>query len=81
MMEVSCSRVGEWICRAIQIDEDAVRGVLDEFVGATVEEALDSPLEARANQVCGAKRDERAVDRIKAPDRSCSRDFGASSVY
>ncbi len=48
----------------IQVDEDQVRGHVDEVVRATVEQTLNGLLEAEADELCGAKRYERAVERL-----------------
>ena len=55
-------RVGEEIRDAIRIDGDAVRGQLDELVRSTVEETLNSLLDAEADQLCEAKRYERSAE-------------------
>lgn len=47
----------------VQIDESKIQAHLDEVVRATVEETLNGLLEAEADQLCGAKRYERAEGR------------------
>jgi len=56
--------ISEEIQDAIKIDGKAVRGHLDELVRSTVEETLNSLLDAEADQLCGAKRYERSPDRV-----------------
>jgi len=48
----------------IQIDQSLVRKHLDEVVRSTVEETLNSLLEAEADQLCGAKRYEHNPERV-----------------
>lgn len=48
----------------IRIDEEQVRGHVDQVVRATVEETLNSLLDAEADELCGAKRYERSPDRL-----------------
>jgi transposase-like protein len=48
----------------IRIDEQQVRSHVDELVRATVEETLNSLLDAEADELCGAKRYERSPDRL-----------------
>lgn len=47
----------------LQIDEEQVRGHVDEVVRRSVEETLNGLLEAEADQLCGAQRYERSPDR------------------
>jgi putative transposase len=47
----------------VQIDEEQVRGHVDEVVRRSVEETLNGLLEAEADQLCGAQRYERSPDR------------------
>jgi transposase-like protein len=49
---------------AIRIDEGQVRGHLDELVRTSVEETLNSLLEAEADVLCGARRYERSPERL-----------------
>jgi transposase-like protein len=46
------------------VDEEQVRGHVDEVVRTTVEETLNSLLEAEADELCGAQRYERSVERV-----------------
>ncbi len=64
MTNVAEDRVKEEIRQAIKIDADAVRGHLDELVRSTVEDTLNSMLEAEADELCKAKRYERSADRV-----------------
>jgi transposase-like protein len=48
----------------IRIDEEQVRGHVDQVVRATVEETLNSLLDAEADEMCGAKRYERSPERL-----------------
>ena len=48
----------------IRVDEELVRGHVDQVVRATVEETLNSLLEAEADELCGARRYERSVERL-----------------
>jgi len=75
MTNVPEDRVGEEILDAIKIDGDAVRGHLDELVRSTVEETLNKLLDAEADQLCGAKRYERSVDRVDTRVGSYNRDL------
>ena len=65
MTNVPEDLVGEEIRDAIKIDGDVVRGHLDELVRSTVEETLNNLLDAEADELCGAKRDERSADRAR----------------
>ncbi len=48
----------------VQIDEEQVRGHVEEVVRRSVEETLNGLLEAEADQLCGAQRYERSADRV-----------------
>jgi putative transposase len=48
----------------IRIDEEQVRGHVDQVVRATVEETLNRLLEAEADELCGAQRYERSPERL-----------------
>lgn len=48
----------------IRVDEKELRGHLDEVVRTSVEETLNSMLDAEADRLCQAKRYERTVDRV-----------------
>lgn len=48
----------------IKIDESQLRGHVDEVVRSSVEETLNSLLEAEADQLTGAKKYERSADRV-----------------
>jgi len=50
--------------QVIQIDQELVRKHLSEVVRSTVEETLNSMLDAEADQLCGAKRYEHNPDRV-----------------
>jgi transposase-like protein len=75
MTNIPDDRIGEEILSAIKIDGDAVRGHLDELVRSTVEETLNKLLDAEADELCGAKRYERSVDRVDTRAGSYSRDL------
>jgi transposase-like protein len=49
--------------KVIRIDEGEIRGHLDEMVRGTVEETLNSLLDAEADELCHAQRYERSPDR------------------
>ncbi len=48
----------------VQVDEQQVRGHVEEVVRRSVEETLNGLLEAEADQLCGAARYERSPDRV-----------------
>jgi putative transposase len=48
----------------IRVDEQELRGHLDEVVRTSVEETLNGLLDAEANRLCQAKRYERTADRV-----------------
>lgn len=48
----------------LQVDEDQVRGHVDEVVRASVEETLNGLLDAEADRLCRAQRYERTADRM-----------------
>jgi putative transposase len=48
---------------AIRVDEQQIRGHIDEAVRSSVEETLNALLDAEADQICGAQRYERSPDR------------------
>lgn len=50
--------------KVIRIDESEIRGHLDEMVRGTVEETLNSMLDAEADEMCKAQRYEHSPDRI-----------------
>jgi len=50
--------------RIIRIDEGLVKAQLGEVVRETVEQTLNSMLDAEADELCGAKRYERTADRV-----------------
>jgi len=49
---------------AIRVDEKQLRGHIDEAVRSSVEETLNGPLDAEAEQICRAQRYERSADRV-----------------
>jgi transposase-like protein len=57
---VKCAEFTE----VIKIDEGKVRQHLDEVVRQSVEETLNGLLDAEADELCGAKRYERSVERL-----------------
>ena len=48
----------------VQVDEEAVRGHVDEVVRTRVEETLNGLLDAEADRLCGAQKYERSADRV-----------------
>lgn len=50
--------------RLIRIDEDQLRGHVDQVVRESVEETLNTMLDAEADALCGAQRYERSPDRV-----------------
>ena len=50
--------------RVIRIDESEIRVHLDEMVRETVEDTLNTMLDAEADAMCGAQRYERSPDRV-----------------
>ncbi len=48
----------------IQVDEEKIRGHVDEVVRSSVEATLNGLLDAEADQLCGAARYERTPDRV-----------------
>jgi transposase-like protein len=52
------------LSKVIRIDESEIRGHLDEMVRDTVEETLNSLLDAEADEMCNAQRYERSPDRV-----------------
>jgi transposase-like protein len=49
---------------AIQVNEQELRGHIDETVRSSVEETLNALLDAEAESQCGAKRYERSAERV-----------------
>ena len=49
---------------AIQVNEQELRGHIDETVHLSVEETLNALLDAEAESQCGAKRYERSAERV-----------------
>jgi putative transposase len=54
----------EGLTGAIRVDEQQLRGHIDEAVRTSVEETLNGLLEAEADAICGAGRYERSADRV-----------------
>ena len=54
----------EVLAGAIRVDEQQLRGHIDEAVRSSVEETLNGLLEAEADAICGAGRYERSADRV-----------------
>ena len=50
--------------KVVQIDEEQIKSHLGEMVRESVEDTLNSMLEAEADQLCKAKRYERSADRV-----------------
>jgi transposase-like protein len=49
---------------AIRVDEQQLRGHIDEAVRSSVEETLNALQDAEADQICGAQRYERTPERL-----------------
>ena len=49
---------------ALRVDEEKLRGHVDEVVRSSVEETLNGLLDAEADQICGAQRYERSPERV-----------------
>ena len=49
--------------KIVDINEDEIRGHLDEMVRESVEDTLNALLDAEADRLCGAKRYEHSPDR------------------
>ena len=49
---------------AIRVDAGQLRSHIDEAVRSSVEETLNALLDAEADQICGASRYERSVERV-----------------
>jgi putative transposase len=54
----------EALTGAIRVDEQQIRGHIDQAVRSSVEETLNGLLEAEADALCGAGRYERSADRV-----------------
>ena len=52
------------LSKVIRIDENEIRGHLDEMVRGTVEETLNAMLDAEADELCNAQRYEHSPDRV-----------------
>jgi putative transposase len=59
---VKCGEFSE----VVRIDEGKVRQHVEEVVRSSVEATLNGLLEAEADELCGAKRYERSVERRRA---------------
>ena len=57
----------------VEIDEGKIQAHLDEVVRSTVEETLNALLDAEADQLCGARKYERAEGRKDTRAGSCER--------
>ena len=66
MQSVSSTESGRNLNKVIKIDEAQIQNHLDQMVRSTVEETLNSLLDAEAEQLCSAKRYERTADRTNA---------------
>jgi transposase-like protein len=49
---------------ALHVDEEKLRGHVDEVVRSSVEETLNGLLDAEADQICQAQRYERSAERV-----------------
>jgi len=57
----------------VQVDEELVRGHVDQVVRSSVEETLNGLLDAEADRLCQAKRYERTADRVDTRSGSYAR--------
>jgi len=64
---------------AIQIDEQQLKGHVDEVVRSSVEETLNGLLEAEADRLCGAQRYERSPDRTDTRAGHYARKLGTKA--
>ena len=55
--------------KIIKIDENLIRGHLDQVVRGTVEETLNALLDAEADQLCQAEKYERLLTRLAFQNR------------
>ena len=55
---------GRDLAGVLRVNEQRVRGHLDEMVRTTVEQTINAMLDAEADDLCGAKRYERSPDRV-----------------
>ena len=56
----------------VEINEEQVRGHVDEVVRSSVEETLNGLLDAEADSLCNAKRYERSADRVDSVSETLS---------
>jgi len=63
----------------IQVDEQELRGHLDEVVRASVEETLNGLLDAEADRLCGAGRYERSPERVDTRAGTYERKLGTKA--
>jgi len=49
---------------ALRVDEEKLKGHVDEVVGSSVEETLNGLLDAEADSICRAQRYERSTERL-----------------
>jgi transposase-like protein len=49
---------------ALRVDEGKLRGHVDQLVRSSVEETLNALLDAEADEICRAQRNERSADRV-----------------
>ena len=65
--------------KIIQIDEARIKSELGEMVRGTVEETLNTLLDAEADALCGAQKHERSVDRVNYRSGHYQRKFMTKS--
>jgi len=75
MSIVSETNDGVKFSEVIKIDEGKVRQHVDEVVRTSVEQTLNGLLEAEADELCGAKRYERSVERVDTRSGHYERKF------
>ncbi|MCP5348019.1 MAG: IS256 family transposase [Gammaproteobacteria bacterium] len=63
------------LSKVIRIDENEIRGHLDEMVRGTVEETLNAMLDAEADDLCNAQRYEHSPDRVDSRAGSYKREL------
>ena len=66
MQQGTSTESDKHLSKVIKIDESQIQTHLDQMVRSTVEETLNGLLDAEAEQLCGAKRYERTVERTNA---------------
>ncbi len=63
-MQIDDRRIQDHLNKVVQIDDRRIQDHLGELVRGTVEETLNTMLDAEADTLCGAQRYERSPDRV-----------------